>query len=400
MARQTVIIIGAGLVGLATAYQLQRRNPRLRIAVLEKEGGPAMHQSGHNSGVIHSGIYYKPGSLKATNCIRGYQYLLEFCRQHQVPFRICGKLIVATDVGEVQRLTFLQERAAKNGLFGVQFLDATAAKEKEPYVNAKAALWVPHTGVVDFRSVANVLVSNLRQSGVELTFGRHVKGISQSGNGIFVITDQQDYRADYLINCAGLHSDVMARMTGLRLQHKIIPFRGEYWLLSEEAAKKVNGLVYPVPHPDLPFLGVHLTRMMDDKVEAGPNAVLALKKEGYKSGDFSLREGLSILGYPGLWKMGLHYIGTGASEVFRSMSKNAFLKSVQRLLPDITEDDLIAQSAGVRAQALLQNGQLLDDFLLMHAPGMTHVCNAPSPAATSCLSIGEQIAIDVLQRME
>jgi (S)-2-hydroxyglutarate dehydrogenase len=399
MQPKSVVIIGAGLVGLATAYRLLQQMPGSNVTVLEKEDGPARHQSGHNSGVIHSGIYYPPGSLKADNCLQGYRYLLDFCQQYHIAHEVCGKLIVASNEKEAAQLPLLLEKARAHQLKGVCILDSEGAKEKEPYIQADKALWVPQTGIVDFPAVASKLVELIMGMGGQVLFHQKVQQILSGDKEIFIETATDVFHAQLAVNCAGLFSDRIAQMAGLRLQHKIIPFRGEYHALSDRAAAKVKGLVYPVPNPDLPFLGVHLTRMIDGKVEAGPNAILSLKREGYHKGDFSWKDSIDALSYPGLWKMGRKYAGKGAGEMMRAMSIKAFARSVQKLLPDIEEEDLSPAPAGVRAQALLRNGQLADDFMIMHSARMIHVCNAPSPAATSCLSIGEHIAEKAIQSL-
>jgi L-2-hydroxyglutarate oxidase len=388
---KTVVIIGAGLVGLATAYKLQKNHPNLKIIVIEKEEAPAMHQSGHNSGVIHSGIYYKPGSLKALNCMNGYHQMVDFCRNNDIPHQICGKLIVAVNKNEEAKLSTLQNRAKLNGLKDIQLLNHDDIRRKEPFVQAKSALWVPQTGVVDYKKVAICIADKLKENGAEIFFNQKVTSIHQVGNGLTINTTAKEFNAHLAVNCAGLYSDEIAMMAGLKLQHRIIPFRGEYWMLSDEASGMVKGLIYPVPNPDLPFLGVHLTRMVDGKVEAGPNAVLALKKEGYVRGEFSAKEALSILSYPGLWKMAIQFAGTGAEEMLRAKSKQTFLRAVQQLIPELKDPQLLPAPAGVRAQALLRNGQLADDFIILESPKMIHVCNAPSPAATACFSIGDFI---------
>jgi L-2-hydroxyglutarate oxidase len=400
MPSKSVVIIGAGLVGLATAYRMLQQSPDWAVTVLEKENGPAKHQSGHNSGVIHSGIYYPPGSLKAENCIYGYHFLKVFCEEHHIAHQICGKLIVATNEVEAAQLPLLLEKAEAHQLKGVCILDSDGAKEKEPHIKVNKALWVPQTGIVDFPAVAEKLVELIREMGGKVLFQQMVKQIHSGEQEIIVETDSNDFHATLAVNCAGLFSDRIAAMAGVKLQHKIIPFRGEYHVLSGRAAEKVNGLVYPVPNPSLPFLGVHLTRMIDGKVEAGPNAILSMKREGYHKGDFSWRDSLETLSYPGLWKMGWKYAGKGAGEMIRSMSIKAFTRSVQKMLPDIQEEDLSPAPSGVRAQALLQNGKLADDFLIMESRRMIHVCNAPSPAATSCLSIGKHVVDKILSSLK
>ena len=392
MQKKNILIIGGGLVGLATAFRIQEAFPSYKITLLEKENAPAMHQSGHNSGVIHSGIYYPPHSAKAKNCIEGYQLLVDFCRKYDIAHQITGKLIVATHADEAKQLTILEERGRANGLAGLKKMSAAEAKEIEPHVNAHEALFVPQTGIVDFKAMANKLVELLRATGAEILFNQEVKNIVLNGNKVLIQTHQSEFSVDYAINCAGLQSDRIAKMAGAKIQHRIIPFKGEYYLLNETAQGLVNGLIYPVPNPGLPFLGVHLTKMIDGKVEAGPNAILALKREGYKKGDFKLKDTWETLSYPGFWKMATQFSGMGFNEWKRAMSKERFVHAVQQLVPAIENKHLVSASAGIRAQALSSDGKLIDEFLILSSPGMTHVCNAPSPAATSCLSIGNQIA--------
>jgi len=392
MRKRKVVVIGAGLVGLATAYRIIEKYKNISLTLLEKEPGPARHQSGHNSGVIHSGIYYKPGSLKAQNCIRGYHDLLDFCDRFQVPYQLTGKLIVATNAVEAEQLPVLQGRAAANGLAGVELLTAEAVAEKEPYVKAHSALWVPQTGIVDFPAMAEELSCQLQQNGATILYGYAVDEISYTPKCVLIHANGQSFEADQAVNCAGLYSDKIARMAGVSLEHRIIPFRGEYFMLSEKAAQKIKGLIYPVPHPGLPFLGVHLTRMINGQVEAGPNAVLALKREGYERGAFSLKDTLDTLTYGGFWKMAAGFKSIGFGEWKKTMSRTAFTRAVQQLVPDITSEDLTPATSGVRAQAIRKDGSLIDDFLILHSGNMIHVCNAPSPAATSCLSIGKTIA--------
>jgi L-2-hydroxyglutarate oxidase len=400
MAQKTIAIIGGGLVGLATAYRINEKFPDANIFLIEKELGPAEHQSSHNSGVIHSGIYYQPDSLKAKNCIAGYQYLLEFCEKNHVPYKITGKLIVAVKQEEEASLKLLEKRAIENGLEGVKFLSGREANIIEPAINVHSALWVPQTGIIDFKVLANKFVEILKARGVQLKIGQKVMDISVNQNQLIILTNQENYEVDFAVNCAGLYSDKIAEMAGSKIQHQIIPFRGEYFMINERIAQKINGLVYPVPHSGLPFLGVHLTRMINGQVEAGPNAILALKREGYQRGAFSLKDTWEILKFVGFWKMIFNFRKIGFTEWKKTMSKKAFTKAVQQMLPEIKEEDLTPAISGVRAQAIHQNGNLIDDFLLIHSPNMIHVCNAPSPAATSCLSVGETIANELNAKMK
>lgn len=391
MPQHRIAVIGAGLVGLATAYRIKEKHPQAEIFILEKEAGPARHQSSHNSGVIHSGIYYKPGSLKAKNCIDGYHYLIDFCKKYQIPYRITGKLIVAVNEQEEQQLPILQSRALQNGLEGVQVVNADEIKQIEPAIEAKSGLWVPQTGVVDFPKLAEKFCELLNNGGVHIFFNHEVKNIQNTSTTLKIKTDKKDLEVDFAINCAGLYSDRIAQMAGAKIEHQIVPFRGEYFMLQPSAAEKIKGLVYPVPHPDLPFLGVHLTRMIHGEVEAGPNAILALKREGYQRGSFSLKDTWTTLKFAGFWKMISNFKKIGFKEWQKTMSKKSFTKAVQQMMPSIREEDLIPATSGVRAQAIRKDGSLVDDFLIVESPKMLHISNAPSPAATSCLSIGKTI---------
>jgi (S)-2-hydroxyglutarate dehydrogenase len=394
-----VIIIGAGIVGLSTAYRLNRKDPNLSILVIEKENGVSRHQTGHNSGVIHSGIYYRPGSLKARNCTEGYRQLLDFCDANEVPYEICGKIIVATSQEEIVRLKDLQERGLQNGLKGLKYLQKEELKEYEPHVAGIAGLAVPQTGIIDFKEVSAKFHSLLEEGGVDFRFGEKVKDISRQNNAAVVRTEKQDYQANLVVNCAGLYSDKLARLTVPELGVRIVPFRGEYYKIREDRSWLVNNLIYPVPDPAFPFLGVHFTRMIHGGVEAGPNAVLAFAREGYKKSDINPGELMEVLGWPGFQKVARKYWRTGFGEMYRSFSKKAFTKALQKLVPDIREEDLTAGGSGVRAQACDRDGGLVDDFLIYEHEIAVNVCNAPSPAATSCLAIGEKIAGDIQQRM-
>lgn len=391
MSPHRIAIIGAGLVGLATAYRLKEKYPQAEIFVVEKEAGPARHQSSHNSGVIHSGIYYHPGSLKAKNCIDGYHYLIDFCKKYEIPYRITGKLIVAVNEQEEQQLPILLSRAIHNGLDGVKLVNAEEIQQIEPAIQAKSGLWVPQTGVVDFPKLADKFCDLLQQNGVHLYFNHEVKNIQNHSTTLKIQTEKDIIEVDFAINCAGLYSDKIAQMAGAKIEHQIVPFRGEYFMLQASAAEKIKGLVYPVPHPGLPFLGVHLTRMIHGDVEAGPNAILALKREGYQRGSFSLKDTWTTLKFMGFWKMISNFKKIGFKEWQKTMSKKSFTKAVQQMMPSISEEDLTPATSGVRAQAIRKDGSLVDDFLIVESPRMIHICNAPSPAATSCLSIGKTI---------
>ena len=380
------VVIGGGIVGLATAHRLTLDRPGARVTVLEKETRWAAHQTGHNSGVIHAGVYYQPGSLKAKLCKAGSASMVEFCAEHAIPVQVCGKLIVATSEDELPRLHALHERSLANAL-PVRLLTPAQARENEPYVSCVAAMHVASTGIVDFAQVCAKLAELLDKSGAELRLGTRVTGLS----GSLVHTSAGDLRADVLVNCAGLHADRVARMAGVDPPARIVPFRGEYHELRPERRDLVRGLIYPVPDPQFPFLGVHLTRMIDGSVHAGPNAVLALAREGYRWGRIRPRDVLDAATYPGLWRLGRRHFRYGLTEVRRSLSKRRFAASLARLVPGIGPDDLVKAEAGVRAQAIAPDGSLVDDFLIVARDRQVHVLNAPSPAATSSLEIAKHI---------
>ncbi len=387
-----VVIVGAGIVGLATGVNLVKRNPGIKILVLEKENRVAPHQTGHNSGVIHSGIYYKPGSLKALNCRKGYEQLLAFCDENEVEYDICGKVIVAVDEKELPYLQTLYERGKENGLENLKLLSAEELKEYEPHVNGIKGIHVPQTGIIDFRKVAEKYADFIREHGGEIVFNAKAEQCTEKTDEVEIITNDKVYTAKFLITCAGLQSDRVAKKTAPHVAVKIIPFRGEYYEIKPEKKHLVKNLIYPVPDPNFPFLGVHFTRMIDGKVEAGPNAVLAFKREGYRKTDFSLTDTLETFTWPGFIKVAKKYWRTGFGEFYRSYSKSAFVKALQRLLPEITADDLTPGGSGVRAQACDRTGGLLDDFYIEKGKRIIHVLNAPSPAATASLAIGETIA--------
>ncbi len=383
-------IIGGGIVGLATGAALGRKYPFARILLVEKEVGFAQHQTGRNSGVIHSGIYYKPGSLKAEMAQAGNQSLRAFCYEYGVPFDVCGKLIVATRPEEIPQLDMIYDRSLKNGVPAMR-LRPEEVNEVEPHVSCIAALRVPTTGIVDYRQVCHALVHEIQQQGGELKVGTEVLGIVPTPLGHLLETSWGSIETRYLINCAGLHSDRVAKLGGMDPKAMIVPFRGEYFELIPERRHLVKHLIYPVPNPAFPFLGVHFTRMMDGSIHAGPNAVLSFKREGYNKSDFSWRDLSEVLTYGGFWKLSSRYYREGAQEMFRSMSKAAFTRSLQRLIPEIRSEDLVPSKAGVRAQALLRDGTMVDDFLLVEGKNSLHVCNAPSPAATASLEIARKI---------
>jgi (S)-2-hydroxyglutarate dehydrogenase len=389
-------IVGGGIVGLSTARALLRRKPAIRLLLLEKENCWAAHQTGHNSGVIHSGIYYRPGSLKATMAREGNRAMVRFCQEHGVPHEVCGKVIVAAEPGELPRLRDLFQRAEQNGLTA-RWLEAEALRDVEPHVRGVAAIQVPSTGIVAYRRVAEMLAGLLQERGVDLRLGERVDRIEETAQFVEVSGPAGSYRARALIACAGLQSDRLARRSGCDPNMKIVPFRGEYYRLQPARQGLVRNLIYPVPNPCFPFLGVHFTRMIDGSVEAGPNAVLSLKREGYTRTAFDLHDFLEVALYPGMWKLAARYWREGAEEVVRSFSKAAFLRSLQRLIPELRSQDLMPAPAGVRAQALRPNGDLVDDFHMISTARSVHVCNAPSPAATASFAIGESIRKRVRQ---
>ncbi|MBS1553837.1 MAG: L-2-hydroxyglutarate oxidase [Bacteroidetes bacterium] len=393
----SVIVVGGGIVGLATALQLIKQKPSLKILVLEKENELAKHQTGNNSGVIHSGIYYKPGSLKATNCINGYHQLIAFCRENDIPFELCGKVIVATSEEEKPLLQNVFVRGQQNGLQNLRKISAGEIKEIEPHVNGLEGIFVPQTGIVDYKLVAEKYGELLQHQGVEIHLNEKVVDI-QTTQTTTVVTEKTTYTTELVINCAGLYSDKVARLTVKDLNVKIIPFRGEYYKLKKEKEYLVKNLIYPVPDPNFPFLGVHFTRMAKGGVEAGPNAVLAFKREGYKKSQINLAELAETLAWPGFQKVAANYWRTGMGEMYRSFSKAAFTKALQKLIPEIQESDLVDGGAGVRAQACDRDGGLVDDFLILEERNVINVCNAPSPAATSSLAIGETVSGLALKR--
>ncbi len=393
-----IIVIGGGIVGLATALKIKTSNPFLKILLLEKENALAKHQTGNNSGVIHSGLYYKPGSLKAKNCIHGYHLLIDFCKENNVPFELCGKIVVATEEKELPLLENLYLRGQQNGLQNLKKLTKAELQEYEPHVNGLQGIFVPQTGIVDYKIVAEKYGELLRLKGAEINLGERVIDIKMDASQVVVVTPKQSYSTKLVVNCAGLYSDKVARMTVQDLNVKIIPFRGEYFKLRKEKEYLVRNLIYPVPDPNFPFLGVHFTRMAKGGVEAGPNAVLAFKREGYKKSDINLAELGETLAWPGFQKVAAKYWRTGFGEMYRSFSKAAFTKALQKLIPEIQESDLVEGGAGVRAQACDREGGLVDDFMILEKENVINVCNAPSPAATSSLAIGETISGLALKR--
>lgn len=394
-----VTVIGGGIVGLATALRIKEQNPSLKLLIIEKEDVVAKHQTGHNSGVIHSGLYYKPGSLKATNCIRGYQMLLDFCEKEEIKYDLCGKIVVATRPEQISILDGLFERGKQNGLDGFKMLSAEQLKEYEPHVKGLKGFFVPQTGIIDYTDVCKKYLAKTQKLGGEIVFGEKVEGISTKNNVSAVKTSKNTYETKLVVNCAGLYSDKVGQMTDERANNlRITPFRGEYFEIKPEKQYLVKNLIYPVPDPNFPFLGVHFTRMIHGGVEAGPNAVLAFRREGYKKLDINFKELFETLAWPGFQKVAAKYWQTGLGEMYRSFSKAAFTKALQELIPEIQSDDLIPGGAGVRAQACDREGGLVDDFAIFENQQAINVCNAPSPAATSSLSIGQTVSELVLKR--
>jgi (S)-2-hydroxyglutarate dehydrogenase len=385
-----IAVVGGGLVGTATAMALARSGRS--VAVLEAEDRVAAHQSGHNSGVIHSGLYYKPGSLKARLCVEGARALYRFCAEEGIAHRRCGKLVVATRAEELPRLAELEQRGRANGLTGLRRLAAEEVHEFEPHAAGIAALWVPETGVVDFPAVARAYARRVEAAGGKVLTGARVTAVRRDGAGLAVETAAGTVACELLVNCAGLQADRVARLCGARPDVRIFPFRGEYYELVEGRRELVRGLVYPVPDPRFPFLGVHLTRTVDGRVEAGPNAVLAWRREGYRRLSFAPRDAADIVSYPGFWRMALRFWRTAALETWRSAVPGAFVRDLHRLVPEIAPADVRRGGSGVRAQALDRQGRMIDDFRIVASERAIHVLNAPSPAATASLAIGERIA--------
>lgn len=385
------IVVGGGIVGLATAHELSQRFRGQKVAVVEKEDCLAAHQTGRNSGVIHSGIYYKPGSLKARTCVEGAALLKQFCQQQHVAMQVTGKVIIATCEQELAKLEEIYQRGVANGVPGVQKIDAGRLREIEPHARGISAIWVPSTGIVDYFGVCQKFAQIIRERGGSVLLREQVIAIRVQQDVIQVQTLRGVYTCRYLINCAGLHSDRVAAMSGIKPSVRIIPFRGEYYRLRPQQNDLVRGLIYPVPDPAFPFLGVHFTRMVDGKVEVGPNAVLSLQREGYSKFAFDLRDSFATLAYGGFWKMSARYWQRGVEEMLRSFVKRLFVQSAQKLVPAVRACDLVPEKSGVRAQALDRAGNLVDDFCIEASHRMIHVLNAPSPAATACLTIARAI---------
>jgi len=385
-----VAVIGGGIVGLATGYELLRRYPDCRLLLLEKEAGPGRHQTGHNSGVLHCGLYYKPGSIKARLAVQGIRRMTQFCAEQNVPFEQCGKVVVATDEEELPRLRSLLERGKANGLEGLRWLGPEEIREIEPHAAGIAAIRVPQEGIVDFPAVAEALVKEIRARGGDVRFSSEVTKLREDGQW-HIETQSGESSADYIINCAGLHCDRVSRLASNRDATKIVPFRGEYFKLREGREGLVRNLIYPVPDPKFPFLGVHFTRMIHGGVEAGPNAVLAFAREGYRMSDVSFRDMIETLTYRGFWRFLVRYPGMCWEEFWRSLNKPLFCRSLQRLVPELQMSDLVQGGSGVRAQALSPTGELVQDFYFIQQPKALHVLNAPSPAATAALAIAEEV---------
>ena len=399
MARARVVVVGGGIVGLATAWRLLDAVPGLDLVLVEKEPEVGRHQSGHNSGVLHAGLYYAPGSAKARLAVRGIREMVAFCREHGVPHEVCGKLVVATDASELPRLHALHERGIRNGLSGLELLGPAALREVEPHAAGVAALRVPEEGIVDYPRVCAVLAERVREAGGRVVTGAEAVGFPRRGRERVVETAAGAFPADFVVTCGGLHADRLARLAGDAPGVQIVPFRGEYCTLRPQAAGLVRNLVYPVPDPAFPFLGVHLTRMVHGGIEAGPNAVLALSREGYRRGRVVLRDAAGALLFPGLARFVVRYPRATWAELARSFSRRRFADALRRLVPALRDEDLAPGGAGVRAQAMRSDGTLVEDFWLVDGRGALHVLNAPSPAATASLAIGREIAERVAVRL-
>ncbi len=394
-----VIIIGGGIVGLASALLLKQTSG-YTVMVIETENEPASHQTGNNSGVIHSGLYYKPGSLKAKNCVEGRERMYRFCEQNAINHERCGKIVVATDETEIPLLQMLEERGRANGLKGIRRLRGDEIKEYEPHIQGIAGLLVPETGIVDYKQVTNKYLEIFNENGGEFIPGCRFLALKKNSNKLTLETTRGEFNCRLLVNCGGLYSDKIAKLCGVDPELQIIPFRGEYYKLKKEKEFLVKNLIYPVPDPKFPFLGVHFTRMMKGGVEAGPNAVLAFKREGYARSDFSLGDVLQMAAFPGFWKMAMKHYKMGFKEYYRSLVKTSFVHSLQKLIPEITGNDIEPGGAGVRAQALEKDGRLTDDFRIVETGNMVHVLNAPSPAATASLSIGDKISRLIKKKLQ
>lgn len=389
-------IIGGGIVGLATAMALLQQRPGASLLILEKEASLGRHQTGHNSGVIHAGIYYAPGSLKADLCKRGAQATKDFCREHGIAFEVCGKLLVASNELEMQRMQALYERSQQNGL-KVERLGAAELRQREPNIVGQGALFLDATGIVDYQQVCNAMAKVIRQAGGELHLSTPVRAIQEHAEHVSVSSDGNTWHARQLVACAGLQSDRLARLAGVKIDHQIIPFRGEYYRLPASKNQIVNHLIYPIPDPELPFLGVHLTRMIDGSVTVGPNAVLGFGRENYRKFSVNWRDVAEYARFPGFWKTIWNNLGSGTNEMKNSLFKRGYLQQCRKYCPSLEVEDLLPYEAGIRAQAVMRDGALVHDFLFAETPRMVHVCNAPSPAATSAIPIGQMIAEKILK---
>lgn len=389
-----IAVIGGGIVGAATFYKLQKRNPNLDIVIIEKETRWADHQTGNNSGVIHSGLYYKPGSLKAQNCVKGRRELVEFAKENNVPHDVCGKVVVATKESELPYLDKIFNTGLENEIEGIEKITAEQVKEHEPFVEGVAGIWVPCTGIIDFRNATEKMVANAEgmNAGSKTVLGEEVVVIRKSAEYSTVVGKTQSFKAKHLVFCAGLQADRLAKKDGVDLKEKVVGFRGDYYELTEQGHHKVKNLIYPVPNPDFPFLGVHFTRMTDGEIECGPNAVFTFKREGYGKTDFSLKDTADALTYGGTWRMFFNNMSFGINEYRRAFSKKLFLKTLQGLIPSLTMEDIRPGRSGVRALLLSRDGDTRDDFRIEYKDNSIHVLNAPSPAATASLAIGEQVA--------
>ncbi len=395
-----VVVIGGGIVGLASALKIKEKNPTYKVAVIEKERTIAQHQTGHNSGVIHSGLYYKPGSFKAQNCVDGYNMLLDFCNEEEIPYELCGKIVVATKESQLDALQTLHERGKANGLDNIKRLKAEELKEYEPHVAGIGGLYVPQTGIIDYKLVADKYAEKFKHFGGEIFSSNKLINFKEERGFIHVNTENERLTTRVVVNCSGLYTDKIAKLSGAKIDFKIVPFRGEYYKIKPEKESLVKNLIYPVPDPNFPFLGVHFTRHIDGGIEAGPNAVLAFAREGYKKSQINMKELLGTLFYPGFMRVAYKYWKTGFGEMYRSYSKGAFTKALQELIPEIQKKDLVKGGAGVRAQACDRKGGLIDDFLVVEHDKFINVGNAPSPAATSSLAIGERVAQMVVEKLK
>ena len=391
-----IIVVGGGIVGLSTAFKLLETRPKLRLLLLEKENALARHQTGNNSGVLHSGLYYKPGSEKARLSVSGLQQMIAFCREHGIAHEQCGKIVVATSDAELPRLENLWERGNANGLIGLRKLSAAQIKEIEPHAAGSAAIHVPQEGIVDYPAVCEKLAQLIRERGGEIRLNARVSKLVSRAGEWTIETSVGEFESRFVITCGGLHSDRLVKAAGQKPSAKIVPFRGEYYKIKKERQHLVRNLIYPVPDPKFPFLGVHFTRLIHGGIEAGPNAVLAFSREGYRWSDINLRDLAEAVFFPGLWKFLVAYPSMCGYEIWRSISRKEFCRSLQKLVPEIQEDDLETGGAGVRAQAMTRDGKMVDDFHFEQQPGILHVVNAPSPAATAALAIGSKIAERVL----